>query len=164
MHRVILITLVGYHGSPVYVSIFFLYMFLANQRFIFVIFSSVAPHRRQPAAKYHPRWQPTRRLSVSCGLGRRQIRTRDCRTTVWHATTEPPPFPNWATTLPYWATTLPWLSPHASLLSHHASLCTYLLIGSIIEGTCSFLNIFSLAKQSKQNGTLEETNDLWHFS
>jgi hypothetical protein len=38
-----------------------------------VIFSSVAPHRGQPAAKWHPRWQPTRRLAVSCRLGRRRI-------------------------------------------------------------------------------------------
>jgi hypothetical protein len=30
-------------------------MFLGNQWFIFVIFSSVAPHRGQPAAKYHPK-------------------------------------------------------------------------------------------------------------
>jgi hypothetical protein len=33
---------------------FFLCMFLGNQRFFFVIFSSVAPHRGQPAAKCHP--------------------------------------------------------------------------------------------------------------
>jgi hypothetical protein len=68
----------------------FLCMFLANQRFIFVIFSPVAPHRGQPAAKCHPRWQPTRRFAVSYGLGRCQIQTRDCRTTVWHATIELP--------------------------------------------------------------------------
>jgi hypothetical protein len=68
-------------------------MFLANQRFIFLIFTSVAPHRGQPAAKCHPRWQPTRRLAVSCGLGRHRIRTRDCRTTVWHATIELPRLP-----------------------------------------------------------------------
>ncbi len=37
---------------------FFLCMFLGNQRFIFVIFSSVAPHRGQPAAKGHP-WVAT---------------------------------------------------------------------------------------------------------
>jgi hypothetical protein len=30
-------------------------MFLANQQFIFVILSSVAPHRGQPAAKCHPK-------------------------------------------------------------------------------------------------------------
>jgi hypothetical protein len=71
-------------------NFFFLYMFLANQRFIFVIFSYVAPNRGQPAAKCHPRWQPTRRLAVSCGQGKRHIWTRDCRTTVWHATIEPP--------------------------------------------------------------------------
>jgi hypothetical protein len=29
-------------------------MFLGSQRFIFVIFSSVIPHRGQPAAKCHP--------------------------------------------------------------------------------------------------------------
>ncbi len=38
----------------------------------------------------HPRWQPTRRLADSCGLGSRRIRTRDCRTTVWRATIELP--------------------------------------------------------------------------
>ncbi len=54
----------------------------------FVIFSSVAPHRGQPAAKCHPKWQPTRRLAVSCGVWRRRIRTRDCRTTVWRSTIE----------------------------------------------------------------------------
>ncbi len=71
-------------------------------------FSSVAPHRGQPAAKCHPRWQPTRRLAVSCGLGRHQIWTRVCRTTVWCATIEPPRLPqlshhasqHWATMPP----------------------------------------------------------------
>ncbi len=69
-------------------NFFFPCMFFANQLFIFVIFTSVAPHRGQPAAKCHPRWQPTRRLAVSCGLGRHRIQTRDCRTTVLHATIE----------------------------------------------------------------------------
>ncbi len=68
--------------------------FLANQRFIFVTFSSAAPHRGQPAAKCHPRWQPTRRLAVSCGLGARRILTRDCRTTAWRATIEPSRLPD----------------------------------------------------------------------
>ncbi len=40
------------------VLFFFLCMFLGNQRFIIVIFSSVAPHRGQPAAKCHP-WVAT---------------------------------------------------------------------------------------------------------
>ncbi len=40
-------------------------------------------------AKCHPRWQPTRRWATSCGLGRRRIRTQDCRTTVWRTTIEP---------------------------------------------------------------------------
>ncbi len=35
-------------------NFFFLCMFLGSQRFIFVIFSSVIPHRGQPAAKCHP--------------------------------------------------------------------------------------------------------------
>jgi hypothetical protein len=39
----------------IYLFFFFLCMFLANQRFIFIIFSSVAPHRGQPAAKCHPK-------------------------------------------------------------------------------------------------------------
>jgi hypothetical protein len=63
----------------------------------------------QPTGKCHPRWQPTRRLAVSCGLGRHQIWARDCRTTVWHATIELP-------RLPHWATTPPSLSYHASLI------------------------------------------------
>jgi hypothetical protein len=68
-------------------------MFLVNQWFIFVIFTSVAPHRGQPAAMCHLRWQPIRRLAVSCGLGRHWIRTWDCRTTVWRATIELPCLP-----------------------------------------------------------------------
>jgi hypothetical protein len=52
--------------------------------------TSVVPHRGHPAAKCHLRWQPIRRLAVSCGLGRHRIRTRDCRTTVWRATIELP--------------------------------------------------------------------------
>ncbi len=39
-------------------AFFFLCMFLGYQRFIFVIVSSVAPHRGQPAAKCHP-WVAT---------------------------------------------------------------------------------------------------------
>ncbi len=79
------------HNTFLYVLYFIiLYMFFANHRFICVIFSSVAPHRGYLAAKCHPRWQPTRRLAVSCGLGRRRIRTQDCRTTVWCASIEPP--------------------------------------------------------------------------
>ncbi len=65
----------------------------------FTIFSSVAPHRDQPVAKCHPRWQPTRRWAISCGLGRRRIRTRDCRTTVWRTTIEPPRLPRATTPL-----------------------------------------------------------------
>jgi hypothetical protein len=48
---------------------FFLFMFLATNGSFLISFSSSAPHRGQPAAKSHPRWQPTRRLAVSCGLG-----------------------------------------------------------------------------------------------
>jgi hypothetical protein len=47
----------------------FIFFFSANQRLISHIFSSVAPHRGEHAAKCHLRWQPTRRLAVSCGLG-----------------------------------------------------------------------------------------------
>jgi hypothetical protein len=41
--------------------------------------------------------QEIRRLTVSCGPKRRQIRTRDCRTTAWHATIKAPYLPskNW---------------------------------------------------------------------
>ncbi len=70
-------------------KVFFLYMFLVNQWFIFVILSSVAPHRGQPGVKCHLRWQPTRWLAVSCGLGR----CRDCRTTAWRNAIEPPRLP-----------------------------------------------------------------------
>ncbi len=79
---------------PSILFFFFLCMFLVNQWFIFLIFTSVAPHRGQPAAKYHPRWQPTRRLAVNCRLGRHRIWTRDCRTTVWRATIELPCLPS----------------------------------------------------------------------
>jgi hypothetical protein len=64
-----------------------------------------------------PRWQPPRRLTVSCGLGRRRIRTRDCRTTAWCATIELPCLP-----LSYHASRL---SYHASRLSYHASQLSY---------------------------------------
>jgi hypothetical protein len=87
---------------------FFFICFWRTSGSFFMIFSSVAPHRGQPPAKCHPRWQPIRRLAVSCGLGRHWIRTQDCRTTVWCATIEPP-------CLPYWATMPPKLSHHASL-------------------------------------------------
>ncbi len=110
---------------------FSLYVFWRTSGPFFTIFSSVAPHRGQPAAKCHPRWQPTRRWTISCGLGRHRIRTRDYRTTVWRTTIEPPRLHFWATTPPliepprlhYWATTPPQLSHHASTIEpprlHH---------------------------------------------
>ncbi len=73
---------------------FFCLCFWRTSGSLFIIFSSVAPHKGQPAAKCHPRWQPTGRWAVSCGLGRRWIQTQDCRTTVRRATTEPPCLPN----------------------------------------------------------------------
>ncbi len=72
---------------------FFLSCFWRTSGSFLIIFSSVAPHRGQLTAKCHPRWKPTRRLAVSCGLGRRRIWTRDCRTTVRRATTKPPCLP-----------------------------------------------------------------------
>jgi hypothetical protein len=68
--------------SYVFITVF-IYLFYFNFNFfficfwrtsgsVFVIFSSVAPHRAQPAAKCHPRWQPTKRLAVNCWLGRRR--------------------------------------------------------------------------------------------
>jgi hypothetical protein len=64
---------------------FSLYVFWQTSGPFFTIFSSVATHRGQPAAKCHPcRW------AISCGLGRRRIQTRYCRTTVWGTTIEPP--------------------------------------------------------------------------
>ncbi len=108
-HRDILILLVhfpfifacryGYMLTCVYfhacwqILLFFPLYFFGEPGFIFIIFTSVAPHRGQPAAKCHPMWQPSRRLAVSCGLGRHRIRTRDCRTTVWRATIELPHLP-----------------------------------------------------------------------
>ncbi len=68
---------------------FFFVCFWWTSGSFFVILSSVAPHRGQPAAMCHPRWQPTSRLADSCGLGRRWIQTRDCRTTGLFN----PPFP-----------------------------------------------------------------------
>ncbi len=107
--------------SRYYLYIFFFVCFLVNQCSFFVIFSSVAPHRGQPAAMCHPRWQPIRRLADSCGMGRRRIRTRDCRTTVWLSTIELPHLQNWTTTPPklnyhasHWTTTPPILNYHAS--------------------------------------------------
>ncbi len=99
--------------------VFFFVCFWRTSGSFLRIFSSVALHRGRLAAKCHLRWQPTRQLSVSCGLGRCRIRTRDCRTTVRHATTEPPCLPllshhssqteppclpHWASTPPNWAT------------------------------------------------------------
>ncbi len=92
-----------------------------------VIFSTVAPHRSQPAAKCHPRWQPTKRLTVSCRLGRRRILTRDCRQQSgmlplsYHAFLQ-------ATRPSYEQPRLPKEPPRLPL-SHHAFLewgyCTY---------------------------------------
>ncbi len=64
----------GQHISKYF---FFFICFWRTSCSFFITFSSVAPHRGQPAAKCHPRWQPTSRLAVSCGLGRHRIRTRD---------------------------------------------------------------------------------------
>ncbi len=69
---------------------FFFVCFWWTSGSFFIMFSSVAPHRGQPAAMCHPRWKPTRKLADSCGLGRRRIRTQDCRTSVWRATIELP--------------------------------------------------------------------------
>ncbi len=110
---------------------FFLHMFLANHGTsgsFFIIFSSVAPHRGQPSAKCHPRWQPTRGLAVSCGLGRHWIWTLDCRTTVWCATIEPPRLP----------------------LSHHASLM-YQYLGGRVARWPRFIGIRK--KQPAQKAT-----------
>ncbi len=79
---------------------FFFICFWRTSRSFFLIFSSVVPHRSQHTAKCHPMWQPTRKLAVSCELGRHQIRTRDCRTAARHATTEPPRLPTEPPCLP----------------------------------------------------------------
>jgi hypothetical protein len=76
-----------FNDSKIKLFSFFICFWRTSGSF-FVIFSSVALLRDQPAAKCHPRWQPTRRLAVSCGVWRRRIRTRDCRTTVWRSTIE----------------------------------------------------------------------------
>ncbi len=88
-----------------FVIFFFFIRFLANQESIFFHNFYLCWPSPSPAAKYHPRWQPTRRWAISCGLGIRRIRTRDCRTTVWRTTIEPPRLP----------------------LSHHAFLSFYTL-------------------------------------
>ncbi len=84
--------LIGWSSTVTGFFYFFGFFLWANGSFL-IIFSSVAPHKGQPAAKCHPRWQPTRRLAVSCGLGRHQIRTQDCRTTVRPGTIESPCLP-----------------------------------------------------------------------
>jgi hypothetical protein len=43
-----------------YFFFFIPYVFGEPAVHFFIIFSSVAPHRGQPAAKCHPRWQPTK--------------------------------------------------------------------------------------------------------
>jgi hypothetical protein len=90
----------GFCFSVHFTFFFFFICFWRTRGSFCVIFSTFVPHRGQPAAKCHPRWQPTRRLAVSCGLGRRRARTQDCRTTAWHATIEPPRLLNWDTTTP----------------------------------------------------------------
>jgi hypothetical protein len=68
-------------------------MFFGNQRFIFVNFPLLPLTEVNPQPSAIRGWQPTRRLAVSCGLGRCRIRTRDCRTTAWCATIELPRLP-----------------------------------------------------------------------
>ncbi len=48
---------------------FSLYVFWRTSGPFFTILSSVAPHRGQPTAKCHPRWQPTRRWASAVGWG-----------------------------------------------------------------------------------------------
>jgi hypothetical protein len=101
-----------FNGTDRFLDFFFFICFWCTSGPFFTSVSSVAPHRGQPAAKYHPRWQPTRRWAISCGLGRRRIRTRDCRTTVWRTTIEPLRLP----------------------LSHHASNCSRICTSSDRSG------------------------------
>jgi hypothetical protein len=100
----------------------------------FVIFSSVALHRGQPAAKCHPRWQPSRRLAVCCGLGRRWIRTRDCRTTIWRDTIGPPCLHIEPPRLSSWATT-PFITVVLELRS------SYLLVNSAQEAIETWIQL-----------------------
>ncbi len=53
------------------ISFFSLYVFLRTSGSFLIIFSSVAPHRGQPAAKYHLKWQPTWARSLRRFMGRK---------------------------------------------------------------------------------------------
>ncbi len=132
---------------------FFLYMFLANQRLISHNFLLCAPHRGQPGAKCHPRRQPTRRLAISCGLGRCRIRTQDCRTTVKPATTEPPclplngrlPLPHFsllALVLALWVMILPLTCTFSfRKISHCGDLLHALILCPCLEDTFTFRTV-----------------------
>jgi hypothetical protein len=48
-------------SSQIIFPFFFFIFFWRTSGSFFVIFSSVTPHRGQPAVKCHPKWQPTRR-------------------------------------------------------------------------------------------------------
>ncbi len=98
-------------------SCFFFTCFLGNSGSFLIIFSSVAPHRGEHAARCHPRWQPTRRLAVSCGLGRHRFEPR----TAGHQSVMLP-LSHHASLLSHHASLL---RPHASLLSHHASILSH---------------------------------------
>ncbi len=91
-------------------SVLYLYFFLFftcfwRPRGSFSLFSPLLPLTEFSPTKCHPRGQPTKRLVVRCGLRRRQIRTRDCRTTSLACN-------HWATTPLYQgATTPPFIEP-----------------------------------------------------
>jgi hypothetical protein len=92
--------------------LFFYICFMQTSGSFIMIFSSVAPHRGQPAAKCHLRWQPTRWLAVSCGLGRCRIRTR-----AGTAGQQSGALPLSHHASQNWATMPPKLSHHASQLN-----------------------------------------------
>jgi hypothetical protein len=52
-------------------KIFFFFVFFWRTSVHFHNFSPLLPLTEVSPQKCHPRWQPTRRLAVSCGLGRR---------------------------------------------------------------------------------------------
>jgi hypothetical protein len=74
-------------------TFFFFVCFLANQQFIYRNFLLCHPSQRSARSQVTSQVAIQQEIAVSCGLGRRLTRTRDCRTTVWHAIIEPLRFP-----------------------------------------------------------------------
>jgi hypothetical protein len=67
--------------------------FLENQRSIFHNFFLCCPSQRSARGRVPSQVATHQEMEISCGLGKRRIRTQDCRTTVWRTTIEPPHLP-----------------------------------------------------------------------